>query len=67
MENSFTSDTSKLEGWYQHNIWNRLIDPAFHDIDVELLRGESMSFSSSDRKNEVKTVSDRKKSRKERG
>lgn len=61
MENSFTSDTSKLEGWYQHNIWSRLIDPAFHDIDVELLRGESMSFASSDRKNEGKTVSNRKK------
>ncbi|CAG8473689.1 8463_t:CDS:2 [Ambispora gerdemannii] len=61
MEDSFTSDPSKLEGWFQHNVWSRLIDPAFHDMKVELIRGEGMSLASSDRKNEGRTISGRKK------
>ncbi|CAG8684951.1 16119_t:CDS:2 [Funneliformis mosseae] len=52
---------SKLEGWYQMNIWGRLIDPAFDNQNFELARGESMSFASSDRKNHKRTINDRKK------
>jgi len=44
LEDSFTSEPTKLEGWYQHNVWSRLIGPAFHNMKVELLRG--MSFAS---------------------
>ena len=61
MEDSFTSGQSKLEGWYQHNVWSKIIDPAFYDVKFELLRGEGMSFASSDRKNDGKMASDRKK------
>ncbi|CAG8553436.1 25905_t:CDS:2 [Dentiscutata erythropus] len=60
-ENNFTSDQSKLEGWFQSNVWSRIIDPAFHNTAFELLRGESMSFASSDRKNDGRTAFDRKK------
>ncbi|CAG8537402.1 339_t:CDS:2, partial [Paraglomus occultum] len=41
----------KLEGWYQHNIWSPLIDPAFRNWEIDLIRGEGMSRASSDRKN----------------
>ncbi|CAG8713816.1 10989_t:CDS:2, partial [Funneliformis caledonium] len=61
MEDSFTSDQSKLEGWYQLNVWSKMIDPAFYDVKFELVRGEGMSFASSDRKNDGKMASDRKK------
>ncbi|KAF0406827.1 c2h2-type zinc finger transcription factor [Gigaspora margarita] len=60
-ENNFTSDQSKLEGWFQSDVWSRIIDPAFHNTTFELLRGESMSFASSDRKNDGRTAFDRKK------
>ncbi|CAG8838496.1 44162_t:CDS:2, partial [Gigaspora margarita] len=59
-ENNFTSDQSKLEGWFQSDVWSRIIDPAFHNTTFEL-RGESMSFASSDRKNDGRTAFDRKK------
>ncbi|CAG8690782.1 4802_t:CDS:2 [Funneliformis caledonium] len=55
---------SKLEGWYQMNIWGLLIDPAFDNQNFELARGESMSFASSDRKNHKRTINDRKIGRK---
>lgn len=62
MEDNFTSGQSKLEGWYQSNVWSRIIDPAFHDMKFEsIIRGEGMSFASSDRKNDGKSESDRKK------
>ncbi len=60
-EHDFTLDQSRLEGWYEHNIWSHLIDPVFHDLEIELVRGEGMSLSSSDRKNDEEQNSDRKK------
>jgi len=39
-ENPF--DGLKLEGWYQMNVWSRLIDPGFDDKNVDVIRGESM-------------------------
>ncbi|PKK57126.1 hypothetical protein RhiirC2_764088 [Rhizophagus irregularis] len=58
-ENPF--DSSKLEGWYEMNVWSNLIDPTFHDIYIDLARGEGMSCASSDRKNIIRTINDRKK------
>ncbi|CAG8613276.1 18235_t:CDS:2 [Dentiscutata erythropus] len=58
-ENLF--DSSKLERWYETNVWSNLIDPTFHAINVDLARGEGMSCSSSDRKNLTRTINDRKK------
>ncbi|CAI2182374.1 20653_t:CDS:2 [Funneliformis geosporum] len=61
-EHDFILDQSRLEGWYEHNIWSHLIDPVFHDLEIELVRGEGMSLSSSDRKNdEDQNSEDRKK------
>ncbi|CAG8700490.1 13315_t:CDS:1, partial [Racocetra fulgida] len=38
-ENPF--DHSKLEGWYEVNVWGRLIDPAFDNLlSIDLVRGE---------------------------
>ncbi|RHZ88090.1 hypothetical protein Glove_26g247 [Diversispora epigaea] len=54
-------DSSKLEGWYAINIWGRLIDPAFENLDINLVRGEGMSLTSSDRKNLERTINERKK------
>ncbi|CAG8571588.1 1427_t:CDS:2 [Paraglomus occultum] len=48
-------DSSKSEGWFAMNIWSRLIDPALDDLNVNLIRGEGMSFASSERKNAVNT------------
>ncbi|GBC40754.1 C2H2-type zinc finger transcription factor [Rhizophagus irregularis DAOM 181602=DAOM 197198] len=36
----FTLDSSRLEGWYQHNIWSPIIDPIFHNSKINLVRGE---------------------------
>ncbi|CAG8715188.1 7630_t:CDS:2, partial [Funneliformis mosseae] len=58
-ENPF--DSSKLEGWYEMNIWGHLIDLIFHDINIDLVRGECMSCASSDRKNIIRMINDRKK------
>ncbi|CAG8501609.1 11535_t:CDS:2 [Diversispora eburnea] len=58
-ENPF--DSSKLEGWYAINVWGRLIDPAFENLDIDLIRGEGMSLASSNRKNHERTINDRKK------
>ena len=33
---------SLLEGWYEMNIWSRLVDPAFDNMDIDLVRGEGM-------------------------
>ncbi|PKC72595.1 hypothetical protein RhiirA1_490952 [Rhizophagus irregularis] len=57
----FTLDSSRLEGWYQHNIWSPIIDPAFHNSKINLVRGEGMSTASSDRKNNKSCNADRKK------
>ncbi|CAG8684449.1 13108_t:CDS:10, partial [Funneliformis caledonium] len=46
--------SSKLEGWFQHNIWSSIIDPAFYiNSRINLIRGEGMSLASSDRKNDT--------------
>jgi len=61
-EHDFSLDQLRLEGWYEYNIWSHLIDPVFHDLEIELVRGEGMSLSSSDRKNdEDQNSEDRKK------
>ncbi|RIA93485.1 hypothetical protein C1645_735509 [Glomus cerebriforme] len=52
---------SKLEWWYQMNIWSYLINPAFDNQNFELVCSKSMSFASSNRKNLKKTVNDKKK------
>ncbi|CAI2190738.1 14369_t:CDS:2 [Funneliformis geosporum] len=33
-ENPF--DSEKLEGWYEMNVWSHLIDPAFHNLNIDL-------------------------------
>ncbi|CAB4414194.1 unnamed protein product [Rhizophagus irregularis] len=53
-ENPFVE--SQLEGWYKINIWGHLIDPLFHNLEVELKCGEGMSFVSSDQKNDERSV-----------
>ncbi|CAG8698903.1 15023_t:CDS:2, partial [Racocetra persica] len=59
-ENPF--DHSKLEGWYEVNVWGRLIDPAFDNLlNIDLVRGEGMSLASSDRKNFKRSLDTRKK------
>ncbi|GES87723.1 C2H2-type zinc finger transcription factor [Rhizophagus clarus] len=58
---NFTLDSSRLEGWYQHNIWSPIIDRAFHDSKINLVRGEGMNTTSSDRKNDASCDADRKK------
>ncbi|CAG8813346.1 41774_t:CDS:2 [Gigaspora margarita] len=52
---------SLLEGWYEMNMWSRVIDPAFDNLNIDLVRGEGMSHASSDRKNLTRTTNDRKK------
>ncbi|CAG8595528.1 5551_t:CDS:2 [Paraglomus brasilianum] len=49
---------SLLEGI---NMWSRVIDPAFDNLNIELVRGEGMSHASSDRKNLTRATNDRKK------
>lgn len=53
-------DVSKLEGWFQMNVWSRLIDPAFCNL-IDVIRGEGMSIASSERKNAQRKNNDRKK------
>ncbi|CAB4436624.1 unnamed protein product [Rhizophagus irregularis] len=48
-------DSSKLEGWYE------MIDPTFHNTIIDLVRSDGMSCASSDRKNIVRTINDRKR------
>ncbi|CAG8519357.1 7616_t:CDS:2, partial [Funneliformis caledonium] len=59
-ESNFNS-SSKLEGWFEMNVWAHLVDPAFRGMEIELVRGEGQSLSSSNRKNIDRTVNDRKK------
>ncbi|RGB39012.1 hypothetical protein C1646_740304 [Rhizophagus diaphanus] len=48
----FTLDSSRLEEWYQYNIWSPLIDSAFHNSKINLVWGEGIKCTaSSDRKN----------------
>ncbi|CAG8759610.1 10046_t:CDS:2 [Cetraspora pellucida] len=53
-------DASKLEGWFQMNVWSRIIDPAFCNL-IDVIRGEGMSIASSERKNVQRKIHDRKK------
>ena len=55
------NDISKLEGWFEMNVWSRLIDPAFSNLNVDIIRGEGMSIASSERKNVQRKLNDRKK------
>ncbi|CAG8580884.1 2613_t:CDS:1 [Diversispora eburnea] len=50
---NFSLDSSKLEGWYQLNIWGPLIDSVFRCSNINLIRGEGMNRASSDRKNQT--------------
>ncbi|CAG8665210.1 8242_t:CDS:1, partial [Acaulospora morrowiae] len=59
-EDDFTS-VPKLEGWFEMNIWAHLVDPAFREMETDLVRGERMCLSSSDRKNIDRSENDRKK------
>lgn len=54
-------DSLKLEGWFQMNVWGRIVDPAFDNLNIELVRGEGMSFASSERKNIKRRINIRKK------
>ncbi|RIB13501.1 hypothetical protein C2G38_2144522 [Gigaspora rosea] len=61
-ENFTMNPSSRLEGWYQHNIWSPIIDPAFRNFEIDLIRGEGSSMASSDRKNDdTDCEEDRKK------
>ncbi|KAF0471689.1 c2h2-type zinc finger transcription factor [Gigaspora margarita] len=51
-ENFTMNPSSRLEGWYQHNVWSPIIDPAFRNFEIDLIRGEGSSMASSDRKND---------------
>nr|CAG8668960.1 7504_t:CDS:2 [Entrophospora candida] len=53
-------DPLKLEGWYEMDVWSRLIDPAFSNLNIDLVRGEGMSLASSNRKNHGRSIADRK-------
>nr|CAG8600785.1 674_t:CDS:1 [Entrophospora candida] len=53
-------DPLKLEGWYEMGVWSCLVDPAFSNLNIDLVRGEGMSLASSDRKNHERSVADRK-------
>lgn len=33
-DDDFTLDSSRLEGWFQHNIWSPIIDPAFRNSRI---------------------------------
>lgn len=52
-ENPF--DSSKLERWYE------MIDLTFHNTIIDLVRSDDMTCASSDRKNIVRTINDRKR------
>ncbi|CAG8500222.1 16690_t:CDS:2 [Funneliformis caledonium] len=53
-------DSIKLEGWYEMCVWSRLINPTFENLDINLVREEGMSLTSSDQKNIKRSVADRK-------
>ncbi|RUS33381.1 hypothetical protein BC938DRAFT_471959 [Jimgerdemannia flammicorona] len=51
-----------LEGWFDANVWASIIDRAFGNLhDIELVRKESASVSTSARKNRARSRSERKK------
>ncbi|RUP47227.1 hypothetical protein BC936DRAFT_145972 [Jimgerdemannia flammicorona] len=51
-----------LEGWFDANVWVSIIDRAFGNLhDIELVRKESASVSTSARKNRARSRSERKK------
>ncbi|CAG8660654.1 17833_t:CDS:2 [Cetraspora pellucida] len=56
-KDDFTS-ASKLEGWFEMNIWAHLVDSAFHEMETDLVRGKGMCLSSSDRKNTDRSEND---------
>ncbi|CAG8670614.1 3470_t:CDS:2, partial [Racocetra fulgida] len=60
-DDNFALDPSKLEGWYQLNIWGPLIDSAFRNSSINLIRVDGMSRASSDRKNQDNHRTNRKK------
>ncbi|CAG8532821.1 23530_t:CDS:2 [Dentiscutata erythropus] len=60
-DDNFALDSSKLEGWYQLNIWGLLIDTAFRNSSFNLIRVDGMSRASSDRKNQTNREMNRKK------
>ncbi|KAF0390474.1 c2h2-type zinc finger transcription factor [Gigaspora margarita] len=60
-DDNFALDSSKLEGWYQLNIWGPLIDSAFRNSSFNLIRVDGMSNASSDRKNQANCGTTRKK------
>ncbi|CAJ0746593.1 6608_t:CDS:2, partial [Entrophospora sp. SA101] len=53
-------DSLKLEGWFGMNVWSRIIDPVVDDLNIDLIRGEGMSFASSERKNIHRKINNRK-------
>ena len=64
-DDDFTRDSSRLEGWYQHNIWSHIIDP-FHNSKINLIRGDGMNMASSDKKYDESCDMDQKMICKER-
>jgi len=57
--NPFSSD--QYEAWYNINVWGPIIDKAYEDIiNVNVVRGESSSLASSERKNRDRTTDSRK-------
>ncbi|PKY61050.1 hypothetical protein RhiirA4_431557 [Rhizophagus irregularis] len=58
-DDDFTLDSSKLEGWFQHNIWSFIIDLAFRiNSRINLICGKGMSLTFSDRKNNTSCDTD---------
>jgi hypothetical protein len=50
------------ENWYNVNVWGPVIDRIYDDIpNIDIVRGESSSLASSDRKNRNRTTNTRKK------
>ncbi|CAG8455664.1 6273_t:CDS:2, partial [Scutellospora calospora] len=60
-DRKFHFDLDFVNRWYEMNIWSHLIDPAFYNVNIDLIRSEGMSFASSDRKKVERMTSDRKK------
>ncbi|KAG9290443.1 hypothetical protein G9A89_007174 [Geosiphon pyriformis] len=53
--------TSHLERWYDVNIWSSIIDQCMWNIsELQLVRGESFSIASTDRKSKNRSLGDRK-------
>ncbi|CAG8633693.1 523_t:CDS:10 [Rhizophagus irregularis] len=54
-------EKSHLERWYDTNIWSSIIDQCMWNLkDVELIRGESCSIASSERKAKNRIMQERK-------